>query len=46
MIGQGATQSLLVPLDTMTDVYDKVIEKIGLLSRDQVNRVLRTYLLV
>jgi hypothetical protein len=46
MIGDGATQSMLVPLDTMTGVYEKAIEKIGLLSRDQVDRVLRAYLLV
>lgn len=46
MIGEGATRSMLVPLDTMTGVYERVIEKIGLLSRDQVNRVLRAYLLI
>jgi hypothetical protein len=36
-------QGVLVPLDTMTGVYTKIIEKIGLLSRDQVTRVLKAY---
>lgn len=41
-----ATQGMLVPLDTMTDVYSKAIEKIGLLTRDQVNLVMRAYILI
>jgi len=46
MITESQTQSLLVPVDTMTEVYSQSIGKLGLLSRDQVNLVLRAYLLV
>src|ERR1700737_2761468 len=40
------TQGMLVPLDTMTAVYREVIAKLGLLSRGQVNLVMRAYILV
>ena len=40
------TQGIWVPLDTMTDVYTRLIEKIGLLSREQVDLVMRAYLLI
>jgi hypothetical protein len=40
------TQSMLVPLDTMTEVYGRTVDKLGLFSRDQVNLVLRAYILI
>jgi hypothetical protein len=47
MIGDPpGTQGMWVPLGTMTDVYSRAIDKIGLLTRDQVNLVLRAYLLI
>jgi len=47
MIGEPTgSQGMWVPLDTMTDVYGRVLDKIGLLSREQVNLVLRAYLLI
>jgi hypothetical protein len=47
MIGDPpATQGTWLPLDTMTDVYSRTMDKIGLLSREQVNLVLRAYLLI
>ena len=40
------SDGMLVPLDTMTDVYRELVAKLGLLSRDQVNLVMRAYILV
>jgi hypothetical protein len=40
------TQGMLVPVDTMTDVYSRIFDRIGLLSSEQVNFVMRAYLLV
>jgi hypothetical protein len=46
-IGDPPTTTVMwVPLDTMTDVYSHVIDKLGLLSRDQVNLVMHAYLLI
>jgi hypothetical protein len=39
-------RGMLVPLDTMTGVYNKVIEKLGLLSGDQGQSGVEAYLLV
>ena len=38
--------SVLVPLDTMTDTYSRLLEKIGLLSQDEVRAAMKAYLLV
>ncbi|MHB8474744.1 MAG: hypothetical protein ACYDBZ_00460 [Steroidobacteraceae bacterium] len=47
MIGSPAeSQGMWVPVDTMTDVYGRILDKIGLLSREQVDLVLRAYLLI
>lgn len=47
MIGDGTeTNGMWVPVDTMTDVYTQTIDKLGLFSRDQVNLVMRAYLLI
>jgi hypothetical protein len=40
------TPGMWVPVDTMTDAYSRLIDKIGLLSREQVNLVMRAYLLI
>lgn len=39
-------KGLFVPLNTMTDVYMKVIDRIGLLSVPEVGAVLRAYILI
>jgi hypothetical protein len=47
MIGDTpGTRGMWVPLDTMTDAYTRLVDKIGLLSRGQVNLVMRAYLLI
>jgi hypothetical protein len=37
-------QSMLVPLDTLTDVYGRLIDRIGLLSEPEIPIVMRAYL--
>jgi hypothetical protein len=39
-------KSMLVPLDTMTDVYGRLMDRIGLLSEREVTAVMRAYILV
>jgi hypothetical protein len=43
---QPSHKSILVPLDTMTDVYGRLIDRIGLLSGHEIRPVLRAYILV
>lgn len=38
--------SVLVPLNTMTDTYSRLLDKIGLLSQDEVKAAMKAYLLV
>ena len=38
--------SMLIPLETMTDTYSRLLEKIGLLSQDEVRAAMKAYLLV
>ena len=38
--------SILIPLDTMTDAYSQLLEKIGLLSQDEIRAAMKAYLLV
>lgn len=38
--------SIMVPLDTMTDVYGSLIDKLGLLSEPEIRAVMRAYLAV
>jgi hypothetical protein len=40
------SHGVLIPLGTMTDVYERSIDRIGLLSIGQINAVLRAYILV
>ena len=40
------TRSMLIPLDTMTDVYTQLIDQIGLLSRKETAAVVRAYILI
>lgn len=39
-------QDVLIPTKTLTDVYDSKQSDLGLLSRDEVQKVMRAYLLV
>jgi hypothetical protein len=38
--------SMLVPLETITDIYKSMIGRLGLLSRSEIQAVLRAYLLI
>lgn len=38
--------SILIPLETMTDTYSRLLEKIGLLSQNEVKTTMNAYLLV
>jgi hypothetical protein len=42
----GTSRSMLVPLDTMTDVYASLINRIGFLSERETRAVVRAYVLV
>jgi len=38
--------SMFVPLNAMTDTYDRLIDRIGILSEDQVQATMTAYLLL
>jgi hypothetical protein len=42
----GAGKSMLVPLETMSDVYASLIDRVGLLSETETRAVVRAYVLV
>lgn len=42
----GPHGGMIIPLDTMTDVYKTMVGRVGLLSSFEVRAVLRAYLLV
>jgi len=44
LVDPAPNQSALIPLDTMTDVYSSLIDRVGLLSEHQIDVVMRPYL--
>ncbi len=43
---QGNSSEVLVPLNTMTDAYGQLLEKLGLLSEEEVQATMTAYALV
>lgn len=42
----GESSAILIPLDTMTDTYAKLIDRIGLLSAEEVRTTMTAYVLI
>jgi hypothetical protein len=40
------SSDVLIPADTMTDIYEELIDRLGLLTPDEIEKVMRAYLLI